>query len=111
MIGAAEGVERFVDVVADLPADTHAAEPVQASDGPLRDPALRAKAGAVPGSAPGDLRFHAQSPDQAAVLVVVVAAFAAHRWYRFEQRYQLGDVITVAAGQRGGQRDEMVLAA
>ena len=120
-----------MDVVADLPTDTQAAEPVQVSEGPFHDPALRAKAGAVPGPAPGDLRFHAQSPDQAAVLVVVVAAvaehgvgaapgpaaFAAHRWYRFKQRYQLGDVITVAAGQRGGQRDaggigdQMVLAA
>ncbi len=109
-----------MDVVADLSAETHAAERVQASEGPFHDPALRAKAGAVPGPAPGDLRCHAQSPDQAAVRVVAVAAvaehgvgvapgpaaFAAHRGYRFKQRYQLGDVMTVAAGQRGGQRDD-----
>jgi hypothetical protein len=28
-------------------------------------------------------------------------AFAAHRWYRFRHWYHLGDVMTVAAGQRG----------
>ena len=49
---ASEREEGSVDVVADLPAETHAAEPVQVSEGPSHDPALRARAGAVPGPAP-----------------------------------------------------------
>jgi hypothetical protein len=40
----------------DLPAVTRAAEPVQVTEAPFHDPSLRAKAGAVPGRAPGDLR-------------------------------------------------------
>ena len=49
--GAAEGDERLVDVVADLPADAQAAEPVQQSDRSFRDPAVDAEAGAVFGAA------------------------------------------------------------
>lgn len=88
-----------MEVVAGLPADTQAAEPVQVSEAPFHDSALRAKAGAVLGPAPGDHRFHAQRSDLAAVLVVVVAvvaehgvgvapgpaAFAAHREDRFKR--------------------------
>jgi hypothetical protein len=63
-----------VDVVADLPADPQAAEPVQVCKGALDDPALSAEAGAVLGATAGDQWFHAEAPDKAAVLVVVVAA-------------------------------------
>ena len=61
--GAAEGDERLVDVVADLPADAQAAKPVQQSDRSLRDPAVDAEAGAVFGAAPGDARndLHART--------------------------------------------------
>ncbi|CAM5606923.1 hypothetical protein SAVIM40S_07412 [Streptomyces avidinii] len=82
-------------------------------------------------SAAGDHRFDALRPDETAVLVVVVAAVteqgvgsvawpsdqAGDRRDPFQQGYQLGDVIAVAAGQRDGERDalavddEMVLAA
>lgn len=51
--GAAEGDERVVEVVADLPADAQAAEPVQQRDRSFHDPAVHAQAGAVPGAVPG----------------------------------------------------------
>lgn len=41
-----------MDVVANLPSDAQAVEPVQVSEGAFHDPALGAQAGAVPG-APG----------------------------------------------------------
>lgn len=67
----------------------------------------------------GDKRLYTEIPDEAAVLVVVVAAvaqhhvravpgpasLAPHRRYRLKQRDQLGDVVAVAAGQSGGERD------
>lgn len=67
-----------MDVVADLPADPQAAEPVQVGECSLHDPALRAQARAVLGAPAGDQRLHAEIPDEAAVLVVVVAAVAQH---------------------------------
>ena len=77
-----------------------------------------------------DHRFDAALPDEAAVLVVVVAAVgddavgppsgpadaAAYGRHPVEQRQELGDVVAVAAGERPGQRDpaavyeEMLLA-
>ena len=83
------------------------------------------------GLAAGDHGFDAAFPDEAAVLVVVVAAVGEQRlgsssrstdasadgWDAVEQFDQLGDVVAVAAGERPGQRDaaavyeEMVLAA
>ena len=83
------------------------------------------------GSASGDDRGDAQCANLLAVDVVVVAAIgvdllraparstalAPDRRHRLDQRDQLGHVVAVAAGERGGQRDavglddDMVLAA
>lgn len=108
-----------MDVVADLPADAQAAEPVQVGEGALYDPALGAQTGAVLGTAPGDHGLHAEVRDEAAVLVVVVAAvtqhhvraapgpaaLAPHRRHGLQQRDQLGDVVAVTTGQGDGERD------
>ncbi len=63
-----------MDVVAHLPADPQAAEPVQIGERVFHDTALGAQAGAVLGAAAGDQRFHAEVPDETAVLGVIVAA-------------------------------------
>ena len=55
-----------MDVVADLPADAQAAEPVQQGDGLLDHPAVSSAAGAVRGAAAGDDRLDALGPDQGA---------------------------------------------
>jgi hypothetical protein len=69
--------------------------------------------------AAGNDRFDAELPDEAAVLVVVVAAVgdqhfrpaaratgpATHRRHTIEQFQQLSDVVAVAAGERPRQRD------
>lgn len=108
-----------MDVITYLPADAQTAKPVQVREGAFHDPALSTEPGAVLGAPAGDERFHAEAPDQAAVLVVVVAAvgqhhvgaapgptsLAPHRWHRIEERDQLSDVIAVAAGQDDGKRD------
>jgi hypothetical protein len=108
-----------VDVVAAVGADEQSAAVVEPGEGALDDPALPAKAGSVLGLAPGDDWFDAELPDEAAVLVVVVAAVgdqdpratawppdtATHGWHAIEQLEQLGDVVAVAAGERPGQRD------
>ncbi len=115
----AQGEQGFADVVSYLPADPQAAEPVQVGKGAFHDPALGARTGAVPGAAAGDQWLHAKVPDQAAVLVVVVAAvredhvgaapgpaaLAPHWWHCLKQRDQPGDVVAVAAGQDGDERD------
>jgi hypothetical protein len=67
-----------MDVIADLPADPQAAEPVQVGKGTLHNPALGTESGAVLGAAPGDDRLHAEVPDEAAVFVVVVATVSEH---------------------------------
>lgn len=71
---AAEREEGFVDVVAYLPANPQAAEPVQVDERALHDPALSAQAGTVLGAAAGYDRLHAEVPNEPAVLVVVVTA-------------------------------------
>jgi len=120
-----------VDVVAAVGANEEAAAVVEPGEGALDDPAVSAESGAVFGVAAGDQGFDAALPDQAAVLVMVVAAVGEQRlgssprapdpstngWDAVEQLDQLGDVIAVAAGERPGERDaaavyeEMVLAA
>ena len=54
--GAAEGGERVVDVVADLPADAQAAEPVQQPERDFHHQPVDTEAGAVLGAASGDVR-------------------------------------------------------
>ncbi len=77
-----EGEEGVVDVVADLPADPRTAKPVQVpvqvGERAFRGTALGAPSGAVPGAASGDQRLHVEGADEAAVLVVVVAAVTEH---------------------------------
>jgi hypothetical protein len=101
------------------PADPQAAEPVQVGEGALHDPALVAQAGAVLGAAAGDQRLHTETPDESAVLVVVVAAVTQHRVraaprpaalaphgrHGLKEWDQLGDIVAVAAGQGCGERD------
>lgn len=103
----------------DLPADAQAAEPVQVGEGALDNPPLGSESGAVFGAASRDQWLHAERADEAAVLVVVVAAvtehdvgaapwptaLAADGWHCLEQRDELGDVVAVAAGQGDGERD------
>ena len=100
-------------------ADEQALELVQPGEGAFDDPAGAAEAGAVVCVAAGDLGRDRALPEQAAVLVVVVAAVGAqtrwpasgapdqpaHRRHAVEQRDQLGDVVAVAAGERPGERD------
>jgi hypothetical protein len=85
----------------------------------FHDPALGAESGAVLGAPAGEDRLHAEIPDQAAVLVLVVAvvaqhhvraapgpaSLAPHRRYRLKQWDQPGMSPEVAAGQGGGERD------
>jgi hypothetical protein len=92
---------------------------VEPGEGALDDPALTAKAGAVFGLAPRDDRLDPALPDEAAVLVVVVAAIGDQQLRAapraadaatdgrdtVEQLEQLGDVVSVAPGERPGQRD------
>ena len=63
-----------MDVVAAVGADADAAAVVQPGEGSFDDPAVAAEAGAVLGPAAGDDRLDAALPDEAAVLVLVVAA-------------------------------------
>jgi hypothetical protein len=113
-----------VDVVAAVGTDEESAAVVEPGEGSFDDPAVEAEAGAVVGLATGDDRLDASLPDEAAVLVVVVAAVgdqrsrsAARPADPAEQLEQLGDVVAVASGERPGERDaaavyeEMVLAA
>lgn len=60
-----------MEVVADLPADPQAAEPVQVRKGPLHRPAFGTESGAVLGATSGDDRLDSQVPGKAAVFVSV----------------------------------------
>lgn len=104
-----------------LVTDPQAAEVVQVREAALDDPAVAAEAGAVAGAAAGDDGLDAACPEQPAVLVVVIAAVGEHLVgflarptglaldrpgvQVIQQRQQLGDVVSVAAGQRNSQRD------
>ena len=108
-----------MDVVAAVGADEQASAVVEPGEGALDDPAVAAESGTVLCLAAGDDRLDAALPDEAAVLVVVVAAVgdqrprspsrptdpAADGRYSVEQLEQLGDVVAVAAGERPGKRD------
>jgi hypothetical protein len=92
---------------------------VEPGEGALDDPADAAEAGAVLGLASSDFGLDPSGAQLLPVLVVVVATvggdevrpaagsadLAAYRWDAFDQRDQLGDVVTVAAGDRPGERD------
>jgi hypothetical protein len=94
---------------------------VQVSEAALDDPALATEARAVLGLAPSDDRFDPALPEQAAVLVVVIAAVGDDEVGLLaratglagdgpgvqvvKQRDQLRDVVAVAAGQGDGERD------
>jgi hypothetical protein len=108
-----------VDVVVAVGADEESAAVVEPGEGALDDPAVAADSGAVLGLAACDHGLDAALPDEAAVLVVVVAAVgdqhsrsaswpadaAAYGRHSVEQFQQLGDVVAVAAGERPGERD------
>ena len=116
-----EAEEGFVDVVASFPADAETPEAVEPGDRALYNPAMNTEAGAVRDAAPGDHRFDALSPDQAAVLVVVIATVpeqdvrpstrSSHasrdRGDLGEQWHQLGDVVAISAGQGHRERDAL----
>lgn len=110
-----------MDLGVALVAGSEPAEVVEVREAALDDPALFAEAGAVLDAAAGDDRLDASCPEEAAVLVEVVAAvgqqpvgllswppgFALDRAgvQLIQQRDELGDVVAVAAGQRDGERD------
>jgi hypothetical protein len=97
------------------------AEVVQVGKGAFDDPALASEAGAVRDAAFGDHGFDATGPEQASVLVEVIAAIGQDEVgllaraaglagdragvQLIEQRDQLGDVVAVAARQRDVERD------
>lgn len=111
--------------------DAESFELVEPGEGALDDPAHLAQPGAVSDTASGDQRFDTAFPQQAAVLVEVVApvgiqaprltagppAQAPDRRHGVKQRQELGDVMPVAAGERDGERrsvtidDQVVLGA
>ena len=117
--------------VAAVGANEQPAPVVQPGEGAFDDPTVTTEPGAVLGLAAGDQRFDAAPPDEAAVLVMVVAAVgddavgatprptdtSANGRHSVQQREQLGDVVAVAAGERPGKRqpaavyEEMLLAA
>lgn len=77
------------------------------------------RAGAKHPRGGSDHRLHPESADEAAVRVVIVAAIAEHnvgaapgstalaphRGHSLQQGDELGDVLTIAAGQRDGKRN------
>jgi hypothetical protein len=104
-----------------LVADAQAAEVVQVGKAALDHPALAPEPRAVGGAAAGDPVGDPPGPQDAPVLVVVIAAvgqdevglcprpadLAGDRPGAkvIKQRHKLGDVVAVGAGQRDGQRD------
>ena len=118
-----EAEEGFVDVITSLPADAETSEAVEPGDRALDNPAVNSEARTVQNTASGDDRFDAPSPDQAAVLVVVVAAVTEQyvgpsTWPPDEsrdrrdlgkERHQLGDVVAASAGQGHRERDALAV--
>ncbi len=106
-------------VGAALVADEQSFHLVEPGEGAFDDPAVAAEAGAVLGLAASDQGFDASLPDEAPVLVVVVAAVCndalgstagtaaqtSDGGHAVEQRDQLRDVVAVAAGERPGERE------
>lgn len=106
-----------MEVGAYLVADAEPFELMQPGEGALDDPSSLAQPGAVRGATAGDLGCDPASPDEAPVLVEVIAAVgeqppgplpgpaaqAANVRYGVQQRHELGDVVTVSAGQSDGE--------
>jgi hypothetical protein len=115
-----------VEIGASLVAGAEALELVEPGEGALYDPAHLAESGTAGDAAWGDHRLGAALPQQAAVLVEVIAPVSeqppgpaarassqtADRWDRVQERYEL-----VTSCERDGQRrpvpvdDHMVLGA
>jgi hypothetical protein len=107
-----------VNVVVAVGADEEAAAVVEPGEGALDDPTLTTQPRAVFGLAAGNDRLDAALPDEAPILVVVVAAVRDQRpraasWAAdaiadgrdpIEQFEELGNVVTVAASERPGER-------
>jgi hypothetical protein len=106
-----------MEVGASLVADAESFELMQPGEGALDHPAHLAQSGAVGDAASGDQRSDAALPQEAAVLVEVVApvgvqasglaagasAQAPDRRDGVKQGQELGDVMAVAAGERDGE--------
>jgi hypothetical protein len=102
-----------VEVGAYLVADAEAFELVEPGEGPFHDPAGLAQPRAVRDTSASDLRCDATSPEDAPVLVVVVAAVgeqparpvprppakSSDAGDGVQQRRQLSDIVPVSAGQ------------
>src|SRR3954471_24434931 len=107
-----------MDLGSSFVADEESFHLVEPADRAFDDPAVSADPVAVLGVAATDHGLDSSRPEQAALLVVVVAAVSDHPVgsaagpareagdgrYAVEQRQQLSDVVAVAAGQRPGQR-------
>ena len=94
---------------------------MQVGKAALDDPALAPEARAVGGAATGDPVADPPRPQEAPVVVVVIATVGEQAiglsagsadlapdragGQVVEQRQELGDVVAVTAGQRDGQRD------
>ena len=88
-----------MDVVADLPAETQAAEPVQQGEALLDHPPIRAQAGAVLDTTTGENRRDVLLADQSAVLVMVIAAVGVDRSGRRRgrpRRSQTGGIASIS---------------
>ena len=108
-----------MDVAAAFVADVEAAELVDPGEAALDDPAPAAESRAVLGLASGDTAGDAALAQPAAVFLVVVGTVgddqvgpaagspraATDGRDAVEQRFELGDVVAVGAGQHPGERD------
>ncbi|GLW59637.1 hypothetical protein Kpho01_76470 [Kitasatospora phosalacinea] len=110
-----------MEIGASLVAGAETFELVQPGEGALDHPAHLAQPGPMGDAAPGDQRLDAALPQQAAVLVEVVAPVCVQapglaagaspqspdRRDGVQQWQELGDVVPVAAGERDGERDSV----
>lgn len=117
-LAAGEPGEGFVDVGPSFPADAESFQAVEPGEGVLDHPSVYAQAAAVGCAASGEDGPDPAGPDLVAVDVVVVASVgkdrpglsagpprsAADRRDGVEQRFELSDVVAVAAGEDGRER-------
>ena len=103
---AGDREEAFVDVVAAVGADEESAAVVQPSEGAFDDPALAAESGAMLGLAASDRWLDAALPEQATVLVVVVAAVSDQhpRFFGVDGRRGRGQAAPGRAARAAGSR-------